>query len=212
MKTISIGAQSSQEKLAQAFANALAAEIGWTADENGNVKKDGINIYFRIYATSNYVYITASNSYTNLNGSIDISFSSSQTYNLYILESTDGSIAVGVGRSTDTPCLSVIITQNTAGSYVGMSISSSNDYIYTIRGIETANRTITLSTNTNNGVSTAVMRMADIWGAAMFNDIYYVVSCPYKNTDRVFYIGGKTYRSVGASDDKMYFALPERGD
>ncbi|MDE7398973.1 MAG: hypothetical protein K2N06_05530 [Oscillospiraceae bacterium] len=208
MKTISIGTQSSAAALAQAFADALATEIGWRADDEGNVKKDGIDIYFRFYVSGASVQCTISNSYTSPSSSTTVSFSTANTYNIYIMESTGGSIAVGIGVSTGIPYFGVLITRNTAGVYIGISIYSNS--IYTVRGVETSNRQISLSTsNSSSGVSTSIVKMPDIWGAAMFNDLYYVMSCPYKSTDRVFYIGGKNYRSVGPSDNYMYFALPE---
>lgn len=211
MKTISIGAQSSAAELVTALAAALAAEIGWTAekDENGNytgnVKKSGIDIYFRVYSNGNTVYIIVTNGYANLTGE-SVPFTAANTYKLYIFESTGGSIAVGVSLSTANIKLYCLIVRNTAGVYVGINLYSNG--IQTIRGVETSARLMTLSINSGGEVSTAIMRMADIWGDSMFTDLYYVVSCPYQNTDRVFYIEGKTYRSVGTNSGFMYFALP----
>ena len=209
MKTISIGTQSSAAELATAFANALAAEIGWTADDEGNVKKDGISVYFKFTVNSLTVSVTVSNGYATLASGTSCAFSATNTYKLYILE-TAGSIAVGVGSATGTPNLGALIVRNTAGTYSGIAQTGSSTYaVNTIRGIESASSQLSLSTNTAAGVSTSIVKMPDIWGAAMFVDLYYVVSCPFSSLDRVFYIGGKNYRSVGTSGSKMYFALPE---
>ena len=208
MKTISISAQESAAALAQAFANALAAEIGWTADENGNVKKDGISVYFKFAASgSTNVKLTVSHGYKDSDGGVPCAFSASNTYKLYLLETAGGSIAVGIGVSIGIPILGTLIVCNTAGGYVGITFST--NIVYTLHGIESATRTMSLSINSTAGMSTSIVKMPDIWGAAIFNDLYYVMSCPYKSTDRVFFIDGKKFRSVGATDNYMYFALPE---
>ena len=210
MKTISIGTQSSAAELATAFANALAAEIGWTADENGNVKKDGISVYFKFTVNSSTVSVTVSNGYATPTSGTSCAFSATNTYKLYILETAGGSIAVGVSAATGTPNLGVLIVRNTAGTYSGIAQTGGTAYtVNTIRGIESASSKLSLSTDTTAGVSTSIVKMPDIWGAAMFVDLYYVVSCPFSSLDRVFYIGGKNYRSVGTSGSRMYFALPE---
>ncbi|MDE7398293.1 MAG: hypothetical protein K2N06_02080 [Oscillospiraceae bacterium] len=208
MKTISIGTQSSAAALAQAFADALAAEISWTADENGCVKKDGISVYFK-FATSGTTNakLTISNGYKDSDGGVTCAFSASNTYKLYLLETVGGSIAVGISPATGALTLGILIVRNAAGTYVG--ITSSSTYAQTLRGIESATRTVSLATTSTAGVSTSIVRMPDIWGATMFNDLYYVISCPFQSTDRVFYIGGKNYRSVGANSGYMFFALPE---
>ena len=213
MKTISIGTQSSAAELVTAFANALAAEIGWTAEKDadgnltGNVKKSGIDVFFRFFVYGSYVRLTVSNGYLVADTYASKNFSASSTYHLWVLESANGSVAVGFEAPSYTPYLSVLIARNSAGVYVGMSCSSST--IHTVRGVDTESRKISLSANYTAGVSTSIVKMPDIWGDAMFVDLYYVVSCPFQSTDRVFYIGGKNYRSIGTNSSYMYFALPE---
>lgn len=90
-----------------------------------------------------------------------------------------------------------------------MGFSLNTNTINTLRGTESSTRPINLNINSSAGVSTSIVKMPDIWDDAMFNDLYYVVSCPFNSTDRVFNIGGKNYRSVGVNGSYMYFALPE---
>ncbi len=208
MKTITIPAQESAAALASAFANALATEIGWTVDEDGNIKKDGVDIFFKPYISSPNVGLTVSNGIINPQTSAYCRWSATDTYRLDLITTTGGSIAVGVGLvSSNVPRFGTIITRNEAGVYVGITIYSNN--IYQIRGLDTVSKNIRLSVNSDAGVSTSILKAADIWGGKKFNDLYYLMSCPLRTTDLSFYINNKFYRGIGVSDSYMYFALPD---
>lgn len=207
MKTITIPAQESAAALASALANALATEIGWTADEDGNIKKTDSSLYFRCYSSSSSVNLSVSNGYTTASGGSTTPYTSNQDYKLWVIKTAADSIAVGVGKSNDVPKLGAMIVRNISGEYVGFAFASNT--IYTLYKGESAARTLSLGTNTNDGISTGIVKMLDIWNGTKFADLYYVMSCPFKSTDLVFFIDGKYYRSIGANANYMYFALPD---
>lgn len=217
MKTIHIDKQEGGVAvLANALTTALATAIGWTAEKNadgnltGNVKKSGINIYFRVYTSGSNAMISLSNGYVTASIASStqyVTYNTNETYKLYVFESSGGSIAVGASQSSGNIRLWALITRNSAGEYVGGITSSLSGRLNTVRGNETVTRNINLSVN-NDAPYTSIVKLPDIWGAAMFNELYYVMSCPYKNTNRVFTINGKNYRSIGQNSEYMVLALP----
>lgn len=213
MKTIAIDKQESALDLAQAFGAALANEIGWIAENTSTgatVKKEGINIYFKFRGAGSYVYLGVSNGYAIIESN-STSYTADATYNLYVLKSPQGSIAVGHGKTTTGVNLINIIAQNEAGEYVGMSFPSSNIAVPSIRGVNMTSKDIMTSIIpiSGSGVCTSIVKLPDIWGACMFNDLYAVLSCPYESTDRVFYIGGKYYRTCNSVKSFSSIAIPE---
>ncbi len=213
MKTIAIDKQESAVGLAQAFSAALANELGWIAEnttDGATLKKEGINIYFKFRGWNSSVYLGVSNGYAIIESG-STSYTADATYNLYVLKSPQGSIAVGHGKTTTGVNLINIIAQNEAGEYVGMALPSSNVAVPSIRGIDTTSKNIMTSINpiSDSGVCTSIVKLPDIWGACMFNDLYAVLSCPYESTDRVFYIGGKCYRTCNSTKSFSSIAIPE---
>lgn len=208
MKTIHIDKQESAAALASAFASALAASLGWTVDGTA-VKKDDIPVYFEFYSqTGNTnVYTRVSNGYVS-EGAGSVTFSAAKSYELYVAKSPSGAVTVGTRDSGGTPCLTAIIAQNTADEYVGITFSSNTTI--TIRGIETKARTlITKTPFSGDDINTSIMKMPDIWGAAMYKDLYLIFSCPFKSTNLALYIDGKNYRAIGADSAYMWMAIPE---
>jgi len=212
MKTIAIDKQESAVGLAQAFGAALANELGWTVEntsDGATVKKEGINIYFKFRGSGSTVYLGVSNGYAVIESG-GTSYAADATYNLYVLKSAEGTIAVGHGKTTTYVNLINIIAQNEAGEYVGIALAPSSAASRAIRGLDTAGKSeITIMPISDSGVCTSVVKYPDIWGACMFKDLYAVVSCPYKSVDCVFYLGGKYYRVCKASESYPGIAIPE---
>ncbi len=211
MKTIAIGKQESTLDLAQAFAAALANEIGWVAENTttgATVKKEGINIFFEFRTMNTSVYLGAANGYVAAE-SDPTSYSASKTYNLYVLKSAEGTIAVGHSSTSSYVNLINIIAQNAAGDYVGIALTVNSPYSKSIRGIDTESKSVMTITPVNNSACTSIVKLPDIRGACMFKDLYAVVSCPYASTDRVFCIGGKYYRTCNPSGNSPSIAIPE---
>lgn len=208
MKTISIGIQESAVELASAFAAALAAEIGWTAD-GATVKKDGVPVYFTFDVSNTNIHTRVSNGYVS-EGATTSSFSAAKSYELYVVKTSAGTVAVGTRESGGIPCLTAIIAPNTSGDYVGLAQATTSSPSWsTIRGTDTAKRNHTFVLNNGEGVSTSIDKMPDIWSDAMYKDLYMIVSCPFRSTDLVFFIGEKYYRGIGASNSYMSIAIPE---
>lgn len=206
MKTIYIDKQESAAALTSAFAAALAEEIGWTAD-GVNVKKDNVNIYFKFALSGTTVTLKVTNGYADSSAGY-VSYADAATYRLNISQTAAGSIAVGIGKNNDIAKLDTIIAQNTAGEYVGIAFSSSSTA--TIRGVETGTRTqSSISPFNGDGISTSIIKMPDVWGAAMYKDLYLIFSCPFRSADLTFYIGGKNYRAIGTNPNYMWMAIPE---
>lgn len=216
MKTIPIDKQASVAELANAFTTALATAIGWTAEKDadgsltGNVKKSGINIYFRFNASGSYVYINLSNGSvtTPNNTGQSVTYSANDAYKLYVFESSGGSIVVGASTSNYGIKLFSCITRNSAGEYVGVAMPNQTGRLNIVHGTESVMRYVNLPYN-SEAPYTSIFKLPDIWSAAVFNELYCVMSCPYKNTDRVFTINGKNYRSIGSEASNMILALPE---
>ncbi len=211
MKTIAIGAQASAQDLMKAYAAALAEEIGWTAEDVSadvsRVKKEGINIFFEIAVTkSTYLYFKTANGYADISDD-GFAHNSNKTYNLHVLKSADGTIAVGLSDTGTFRGLTHIIAQNTAGDYVGIVIRNTN--VTSIRGVELSTKPVMTITPVSSTACTSIIKLPDIGGACMFKDLYAVVSCPFQSTNRAFYIDGKRYRTCNALDEGQSIAIPE---
>lgn len=205
MKTIAIGTNGNSSALSNTLVTALADGLGWTVN-SGKVQKEGVGIYFQFSGNTSAEKLIMSNGYATIENSIP--FSAANTYNLYVLKSAEGTVAVGLGVSGEAPALTSIIAPNAAGEYVGLACI--DDAWKSIRGNDTAGQDVmTITPVATGGVSTSIVRLPDIRGACMFKDLYAVVSCPFQSTDRAFYADGKYYRTCNTMGTGPSIAIPE---
>jgi len=206
INSIQIPPQESAEALAQAAATALANALGWTADGTSvwqDEEKNGLRFVFDYNAS--YVFLGIGNSLTK-QASNSISYNPNTYYFLDYYD-TGNTVVVGLRTASGVICLSAVIAKNTSGKFKALSLYSTSVYYLAddLSAAYVCNNGYTAVTHAN--AATSIVRYPDFWGECMFEDLYLILSCPYSATDKVFYIGGKYYRYVGASGQNG-FAIP----
>lgn len=200
MQTIEIGDFETAQVLAEEVAAKLADAIGWKVENGTSVKKDGINIYFVVTVSGNYVYMGVSNGYTSMRGYPSVAAGENKFNRLYITRTAGDTIAVGLSNSqSGIPCLDTLIARNVNGDYIGLLVS--NYDITSVRGTYTTTmRQAYFGTVVANNISTSICKMPDVYGDCMFADLYMLMSCPYVSSAFVYPIDGKNYRFFGGSN------------
>lgn len=210
INSIEITPQESAAALAAAMAESLANALGWTLSGN-NVIKPGTGMRFAFVAENGWVslYVANANYWTSVSSSNTTGgFNTASTYFVDYIR-TESTVAAGIRPAGKVIKMTNIIAENTVGESKAIEIhtatGSTATLVYLAENYSSA-KTFYLPCNTSEESATAIVKMPDIFGGCMFRDLYAELSCPYKSSDKVYYIGGKYYRHIGWGNGG--FALP----
>lgn len=203
IKTLIIEPQENAAELARAMAAALAKALNWTLDEDKqSVCKPDSLLRFFFYISSSYVGCVPLNKNSLNINSNGILWEANTSYCVDYVR-TDHSVAVGCRNYTNAVGMDTIISENTLGEDVGFKLYSSSFQI--IRSYNDK-RIVSMVCLSDTTAGTSLVKYPDIYGGCMFSDLYLMMSCPNKSSDKVFYIGGRYFRFIGNSYGG--FALP----
>ncbi len=202
INTVTVAPQESATALAQALSDAVGTALGWTTDELSvwqDESKDGLRVLFA--ASGATIRAMGANATVISTSASALSYTANTSYCVDYIK-MDDIIAVGVRKADAAVNLSVVFAKNSDSDWKAITIYNSNAYY--IAKSYSVTKPITLTIVSDTTASTSVALMPDIFGGCLFNNLYLMISCPYDSTDKVFVMGGKTFRYIGAG--KVGFA------
>lgn len=203
INTLTIQPQASVADVAAAMAQALSDALGWELKENNDVIKPGTPMRFCFSTSGGYITVGVNNGVA-LCSTVTVQFRTTAPYCIDYI-STNSTVALGVRYSEEPAKLVHIIAENAQGVSKCLSAYSSSTAYYQSPDIN-GKYGMGLDHTHDSRCSTSVVLCPDVYGGCMFKDLYIELSCPYGNTDRVYFIGGKYYRYVGTGSGG--FAVP----
>ena len=205
LKTIEIAAQANAETAAKVMTKALADAVGLTYDETNNTawvdvnKSVGIGFVGTTGSSSGiYPCISSMNSLgiATIKSNEYAAFKTTNTYSVDIYKN-DNHIAFGVRLSGKTVNIKTFAALDTNGNWNGICCVTDGHWYTVNKNVTASKRLISSGFLNADDISTSIVKLPNTYGAAIFNDIYYVLTCPVTNVNVDCVINGNTYRICG---------------
>lgn len=196
INTVTIAPQESAAALAQALSDAVGTALGWTTDGLSSWQdesKDGLRALFTVSGA--VIKAMGANATITPSNALALGYTANTSYCVDYIK-MDDIIAVGVRKADAAVNLPVVFAKNTGGEWKAITVYNNLSAYYIAKSYSAA-KSVTLTIVSDTTASTSVALMPDIFGGCLFSNLYLMISCPYDGTDKLFSMGGKTFRYIG---------------
>lgn len=201
---VDIPAQESADNLAKAFASAVAKAVSWTLDTDGvttwATAEKKLGVRFAVVSGIVYPVIVNAGGVSGHHNNGGATFAESQTYKLYWIKTSAGTVALGIDVGTTTsPTLCIVLGKNDKGIWSILhcgDVNGTNPSFVMRSTTSTGPLSFYVPPNAVAGMPFSIVRLPDMMHGGMFADIYAVLSTPVNTPSTLYYADGRYYRPI----------------